>query len=530
MPLFRPSSGMRVSTTGRTSGSFRRASGEAVRRASGEYLTLDPAQLRGPSALSPLSIAVHRDPLPWHRVANLSGAAMMGADIASLLVAREGVLLVRELLIAPMAMSPAFFAASLLWLAIRVMMGLYPGYGVTGPEELRRSTIATVLAALSHVSLLFAIQQASGSRFLALGVWVLLIPTSWLLRDITKKLLVHLHAYGRPVVILGAGNTGRFAIREILDNPSLGIVPVAAFDDDPAKHGESVEGVPILGSLADAPRWQAPYEVRDALIAIPSAGAKRVEMLAHQLSRRYKNVGVVADLMGVGNLWSRSMSVGTVSVLEMRHERFERMNLVLKRAFDLAAGLPLFVLSLPIVAVSALLVKIFSPRASAFYSQTRTGLNGSKVRVWKIRTMMPDADSALNAYLESNDAAREHWERHMKLENDPRIIPLIGSFLRKSSADELPQLWNVLMGDMSLVGPRPFPSYHLEKFSHEFRELRTQVPPGITGYWQVMHRSTASLEQQQASDSYYIHNWSFWLDLWIMFRTVGVVLRGRGAS
>jgi Undecaprenyl-phosphate galactose phosphotransferase WbaP len=514
----------------RTSGSFRRASGEFKRRASGEYLSLEATLLKGPSALSPLSVAAQRDPLPWHRVANLSGAAMMGADIVSLFAARELVLLSRELLVGPMAMSPAFFAASLLWLAIRVMMGLYPGYGITGPEELRRSTIATVLSALSHVSLLFAIQQASGSRFLALGVWVVLVPVSWVLRDMTKRLLVHLHAYGRPVVILGAGTTGRFAIREILDNPTLGIVPVAAFDDDPSKHGDLVEGVPILGSLADAPSWTAPYPIRDALIAIPSAGAKRVEMLAHQLSRRYKNVGVVADLMGVGNLWTRSMTLGTVSVLEMRHDRFERINLLLKRAFDLAAGLPLFLLSLPIIAVFATLVKVFSPRASAFYSQTRTGLNGRKIRVWKIRTMLPDADTALAAYLEENDDARAQWERHMKLENDPRIIPVIGWFLRRSSADELPQLWNVLMGDMSLVGPRPFPDYHLSRFTSEFKELRTQVPPGITGYWQIMHRSTANLDQQQASDSYYIHNWSFWLDLWILFRTFGAVLRGRGAS
>jgi len=118
----------------------------------------------------------------------------------------------------------------------------------------------------------------------------------------------------------------------------------------------------------------------------------------------------------------------------------------------------------------------------------------------------------------------------MKLKRDPRVIPLLGTFLRKSSLDELPQLWNVLMGEMSLVGPRPFPPYHLEKFSPEFRGLRSQVPPGITGYWQVTHRSSANLEQQQVSDAYYIHNWSFWFDLWILFRTLNAVLKGRGAS
>jgi Undecaprenyl-phosphate galactose phosphotransferase WbaP len=510
--------------TPRTSGSFRRASGE--------FLKLDATKLHGhgPSALSPLSVPVQRDPLPWHRAASWSAAAMFGADVASLYAAREVVLLARELLFGAMEMSPAFFAAAFLWLAIRAVMGLYPAHGLSGPEELRRSTVSTVLAALSHVTLLFAIQMASGSRFLALGVWVLLIPTSWLVRDVIKRLLVRVHAYGRPVIVLGTGNTGRFAIREIQTNPTLGLMVVAAFDDDPALHGQMVEGVPVLGSLADAPLWEAPYPVKDALIAIPSAGPHRVMMLAQQLGRRFKNVGVVADLVSVGNLWTRSMTVGTCSVLEMRHERFDPMNLALKRVFDLAMGLPLFIISVPIITVLAAMVKVFSPGASAFYSQSREGLDGRRIRVWKIRTMMPNADSALESYLEQDPEAREQWDTHMKLKRDPRVIPLLGHFLRKSSMDELPQLWNVLMGEMSLVGPRPFPAYHLDKFSTEFRGLRTQVPPGITGYWQVTHRSSANLEQQQVSDAYYIHNWSFWFDLWILFRTLNAVLKGRGAS
>src|SRR5205085_5042956 len=140
------------------------------------------------------------------------------------------------------------------------------------------STISTVLAALSHLTLLFAIQEANGSRFIALGVWLLLIPASWVLRDILKRALVQHHAYGRPAIVLGAGATGRFAIREMLDNPALGILPVAAFDDDPMMHGDAIEGVPVLGSLADAPTWTGPYPVRDAIIAVPSAGPKRVMM------------------------------------------------------------------------------------------------------------------------------------------------------------------------------------------------------------------------------------------------------------
>ena len=469
------------------------------------------------------------EPLPWKGASRWSVFALLAGDVASLWLARELVLALRVSLFGPHGMVPAFPEASLLWLTMRLFYGLYPGYGVSQPEELRRSAITTVLAALSHSSLLVALKDAEGSRFIALGVWVLLIPIAWLLRDVIKHLLLRWNLYGRPVVVLGAGKSGRHTIREILDTPALGIVPVAAFDDDPAKLGTSVEGVPVIGTLRDAASWRASYPVGDAIIAMPSAGAPRVVSIAHGLSHRYRNVGVIADLVGVGTLWTRTKNIGTCSMLEMPNQRFERSNLLWKRAFDLVVAVPLLVITGPVIALCALLVKVLSPGAPVFFSQSREGAGGRRVRMWKIRTMLPDADRALDEYLDANTGAREHWDRHMKLKDDPRILPWLGVFLRRSSLDEFPQLWNVLKGDMSLVGPRPFPDYHLERFPREFRELRRQVPPGITGYWQVIHRSASSIEQQQASDTYYIYNWSLWLDLWIIFRTVGAVLSGKGA-
>ena len=482
-----------------------------------------------PSGVSPGEARGLREALPWRGASRWSVVPLIAADVASLWVARELVLALRVSLFGPHGMVPAFFAASVLWMTMRLFYGLYPGYGVSQPEELRRSTITTVLAALSHSLLLVVIKEAEGSRFIALGVWVLLIPIAWLLRDLVKHFLVRWRLYGRPVIVLGAGKSGRHTIREILDTPALGIVPVAAFDDDPAKLGTSVEGVPVVGTLGDAASWQAPYPVRDAIIALPSVGARRVVSLAHGLSHRYRNVGVVADLVGVGNLWTRTKNIGTCSMLELPNQRFERGNLLLKRAFDLVVAIPLLVLSAPVIGLSALLVKMLSPGAPVFFSQSREGAGGRRVQMWKIRTMLPDADRALDDYLDANNGAREHWDRHMKLKDDPRILPWLGVFLRRSSLDEFPQLWNVLKGEMSLVGPRPFPDYHLDRFPQDFRELRGQVPPGVTGYWQVTHRSASSVEQQQASDTYYIYNWSLWLDLWIIFRTVGAVLSGKGA-
>ena len=147
----------------------------------------------------------------------------------------------------------------------------------------------------------------------------------------------------------------------------------------------------------------------------------------------------------------------------------------------------------------------------------------------KLRTMHADAESLLLKHLSENPEARLQWQQYFKLKDDPRIVPAIGGWLRRTSLDELPQLWSVLKGEMSLVGPRPFPCYHLDEFDAGFRALRAQVLPGLTGLWQVSGRSNGDLKVQEAMDTYYISNWSIWLDLHNLARTIHVVLLGKGA-
>jgi lipopolysaccharide/colanic/teichoic acid biosynthesis glycosyltransferase len=190
--------------------------------------------------------------------------------------------------------------------------------------------------------------------------------------------------------------------------------------------------------------------------------------------------------------------------------------------------MPLLALSAPVIGLFALWIKLVSP-GPAFYRQEREGFCGKSISVWKLRTMHRNAEQLLKECVNSNPERAREWASSCKLRDDPRILPGIGRLLRRSSLDELPQLWNVLCGDMSLVGPRPFPAYHLEHFEADFCRLRRHVRPGMTGLWQVSGRSDGDLGIQESLDTYYIRNWSLWMDLHVLASTMRAVVQGRGA-
>ncbi len=201
---------------------------------------------------------------------------------------------------------------------------------------------------------------------------------------------------------------------------------------------------------------------------------------------------------------------------------------VIKRCMDIVVAWPMLMAALPLLVVLGVMIKLIS-RGPVLFTQERIGLHGQIIRVWKIRTMYPDAAERLARHLKQNPEAAREWAKKRKLRNDPRVLPYIGKIIRRSSMDELPQLWNVLCGHMSMIGPRPLPAYHLEHFPRSFRTLRQSVLPGLTGLWQVKVRSDGGPNIMRYLDTYYIRHWSPLLDMGILLRTVPAVLGCRGA-
>lgn len=191
-------------------------------------------------------------------------------------------------------------------------------------------------------------------------------------------------------------------------------------------------------------------------------------------------------------------------------------------------GLIALISALPIMMVAALFIYLEDP-GPVFYVQTRRGLNGKPVRILKLRSMYKDSQTRLEELLATNPDAAAEWYSHYKLSHDPRVLPGVGHFIRKYSIDELPQILSVLRGDLSLIGPRVFVDYDLAAFSPPELALRQSVLPGLTGLWQISVRSEGSNSDKVLYDLDYVRNWSLWQDLCILIKTIGVVIKGRGA-
>ena len=346
-------------------------------------------------------------------------------------------------------------------------------------------------------------------------------------RFIVGKILSKAGYLTIPVLLVGAGKTAEL-VKKSLDRMPIATYKIIGYVDDNPKSSSIAKEYPCLGAFSDVEDVIKDTGVQTVLICAPGLEPKKLVSLINQLQLLVKRVAFVPELFGLptSNITARGMMEEQAVVLRVQNNLARKSNRIMKRIFDIVATVCGGILILPILAIVAVLIYLDSPGPIVF-GHKRVGQGGKEFPCYKFRSMVPNAQEALEVYLKENPAACEEWERDFKLKDDPRVTR-IGKFLRKTSLDELPQLWNVLVGDMSLVGPRPIVRDEIVKYGDYINDFYL-VPPGITGVWQVSGRSDTTYEERVLMDSWYVHNWSVWIDIVYLLKTVLVVYKAKGA-
>src|SRR5262245_4731229 len=354
----------------------------------------------------------------------------------------------------------------------------------------------------------FQVSQAVWAIFLVINV-----ALTYASREVVREVLERRWRAGiglRRILIAGSGELGRLVADKILEHRELGYQIVGFVDDKAGGDHLGYRGLPLLGNIDEASEICTREAIDHLYVALPPEQHVRMLQLIDSTSREFVDVKVVPDLLQVIALRARLEDLDGVPVININDVPLQGFNTIVKRTIDVAiSGAALVVLAIPL-AILAALVRLTS-RGPVFYYQERMGLDGKSIMIVKFRSMYDDAEAQTGPV----------WAR----ENDPRVTPL-GRLLRKSNFDELPQLWNVLRGDMSIVGPRPERPHFVEQFKHRIPQymLRHKVKAGLTGWAQVHGwRGNTSIEKRIEYDLYYIEHWSVSLDLKIMWLTL---LRG----
>jgi lipopolysaccharide/colanic/teichoic acid biosynthesis glycosyltransferase len=393
----------------------------------------------------------------------------------------------------PAASYASLWPVLLLVVGARAAFGLYPGHGVSDVAQLRGQTVATGLVAATVLAggALFRFNEAY-SRVVLVAWFVGVALALPLVRASVRWALARQPWFGVPVHVHASEREAGALAASLIARPGLGLRPVP--------HDAAASGAVVHLDDVDARLWDG-------------------------LADRYARAWVVTHAW-LAALPSSVTDIDGRVALELRARLLEPANRVVKRLLDLV----LVVLSAPFVAVATVVVAIairLEGPGPVFLCHRRIGQAGRPVAVWKFRTMVPDASTRLREILDGDPSRAEEWAAYQKLHDDPRVTR-VGRFLRTTSLDELPQAWNVLTGSMSWVGPRPILPEELERYG-DHQALYLRVLPGITGLVQVSGRSDLSYERRVELDAYYVRNWSVWLDLVVLARTVAAVVSRRGA-
>jgi exopolysaccharide biosynthesis polyprenyl glycosylphosphotransferase len=419
----------------------------------------------------------------------------------------------------PFFLTPVF---AILWVIILVLFSVYDSRrNLRIGTELASLTLGSLLAAVSMAGILYlSYRDISRMLFLVFFLSAFLLIIGWR--------LVYLFAFARGllrvtqkrrVLIIGAGKVGEeFALR-VNQHQDLGLVLAGFLDDDPEKKTGNPR---VLGRLEDVRQVVQQQSIDDVVLALPSRAYAQVNSLSVELHDLPVKVWVIPDYFSLVLLRSTMEEFAGLPMLDLRAPALNEYQRTVKRAFDLfitLAGLPF---ALPVMGVVALAIRLTSP-GPILFTQKRAGENGRPFEMIKFRTMVQNAENMREAVEQTDD--QDHVQH--KNPSDPRVTP-VGRFLRRTSLDEIPQIFNVLRGEMSLVGPRPELPFLVEKYE-PWQRTRFTVPQGMTGWWQINGRSEKVMHLHTEEDLYYVQHYSLWLDLQILLKTLWEVLRGRGA-
>ena len=384
----------------------------------------------------------------------------------------------------------------------------------TSWEETKRLWRGAFIATALTIIAIYVTRSYMVSRVVVVLAFILGLILLPLVRILFKRMLRKVKLWTKRVIIIGNDQTAQVLRKEIKRNQNLGyeiINPMSNID---------------FSNLAEA-NWlknNHPDGVIVSATAVPKESIAEIYRLVEGSSEEFM---IVPDIVELQNVGVEIAQLESLLLMKFRYNLLQPTNLILKRTIELIFTIITLIIFIPFFLIASIVIKLISS-GPVFFKQPRIGKKKKLFNCLKFRSMYQDADARLEILLKSQSVSHEEWNKFMKFKSkDPRITSF-GRFLRRFSLDEVPQLWNVLKGEMNLVGPRPYLPRELERIGR-FINIITKVTPGMTGLWQVSGRSELPFEERLLLDEYYVKNWSLWLDFVIILRTFGVVLKGKGA-
>lgn len=421
---------------------------------------------------------------------------------------------------------PLAVVLTILAIGIFRIEGLYfPARGRSFLDEAYTLINGTTTATLLIMAITFFVRPLVYSRAVYVYTALLIVSLLAIARMVKRALIARLRARGigvDRVLIVGAGEVGRALMRNIVAQPDLAYQVIGFVDDHYERGHTDIGRFKALGETQNLPVLLQELLVEEVIVTLPWTARDKIISIMELCQRYGVSAKVVPDLFQLSLSRVAMDAVGGVPLLGVREPKIGTWNAIIKRAIDICGSLVLLTLVSPVMAVTAVLIKVDSP-GPVIFRQKRIGRCGRPFVTYKFRTMREGAEEEQEELNELNEADGPLF----KIKNDPRHTRL-GRWLRRMSIDELPQLFNVVRGEMSLVGPRPPMMCEVSHYQ-DWHKQRLEVSPGVTGLWQVSGRSELAFDEMCMLDIYYIENWSPWLDVWILLRTVPTVLFARGA-